>query len=198
MFILRCGFAWFIAPVLLALTLAGCKHDTGAPHATDRQTSPAKQAAPTPYTVFRATSDFVAPRIVVQFDPATQTGVDWSKAMGLAPDSSDPAAKLHNAVLFLQEGIARMTGKTLEVVSSNDLSKGIVITTLAGASEDIKNDPEIKQALRDTGKDSYNHREAFFLRSEAQRLLIVANRSEGLCAAIRTLLESGTSELLGL
>src|SRR5688572_18783427 len=111
------GFARFIAPVLLILTLTGCTEDTSAPRAASQPAAPARQAELTPYTVFRAAPDFVAPPIVVQFDAAGNTGVDWSKAVGLAPDSSEPAAKLHNAVLFLQDGIARMTGRTLEVVS---------------------------------------------------------------------------------
>ena len=107
------------------------------------------------------------------------------------------AARLRNAVLYLHEGIRKVSGQSLEIVSSNDLPTGIVLTTLA-AAPGLAADPEVVTALQNDGTDAYNDREAFFLRSEPQRLLIVANTVDGLIAAVPELLESVGYELLGM
>ena len=44
-----------------------------------------------------------------------------------------------------------MCGRRLEVVNSNDLSQGIVLTLLDGASEDIRNDADVRKRSRMMG-----------------------------------------------
>ena len=55
-----------------------------------------------------------------------------------------------------------------------------------------------QHALASDGKDAYNDREAFFIVSQPNRLLIVANTFEGLTAAVPALLESVNYEVLGI
>jgi len=112
---------------------------------------------------------------------------------GLHPLSTD--AKLRDAVGFLREGIGRITGKSPGVVRGTDRSEGIVLTLLTDA---LSGDPEIAAALRNDGSDEYNDREAFFLRSEAGRLLVVANTADGIVAAVPALLETVDYEVLAM
>ncbi len=62
----------------------------------------------------------------------------------------------------------------------------------------MRDDPFVRQALRDDGSDAYNHHEAYCLRSERDRLLILANSVDGLIAAVPALLESVGYEVLGM
>lgn len=152
----------------------------------------------TEFVVWSSALGFAPPPIVVQYDSESGTGIDWKQAEGRPwHDWSDPA-KVGAAVEYLREGIERICGQRLAVVNSNDLSRGIVITTLDGASEDIRNDTDVQAALRNDGSDVYNNREAFFIRSERDRLLIVANTVEGLVVAVPELLESVGYEVLGM
>ncbi len=150
------------------------------------------------FLVWSSDAAFMPPKIVVQFDPDNGTGIDWKLAQGRPWHDATDAAKLGDAVGFLREGIERLSGRRLDVVSANDLSRGIVLTTLAGASIDIRNDPDVQAALKNDGRDGYNDREAFFMRSEKQRLLIVANTFDGLVDAMPELLESVGYEVLGM
>ena len=136
-----------------------------------------------------------------QYDPLARTGFDWQAALAAKnqyPNYFTVLAKIAYTVLYLQEAIQKMTGKNLRIINSDDLSKGIVFTTLAGAPSKLRNDPEIVQALKSDGSDSYNDREAFFIRSEPTRLLIIANTVDGLAAAVPELLESVGYEVLGM
>ncbi|MFW6039013.1 MAG: hypothetical protein ACOC9P_00870, partial [bacterium] len=99
---------------------------------------------------------------------------------------------------YLREGIAKMTGQTPEVISTNDLSRGIVLTTLDAAPSALRNDPDVRDALKNTGDDAYNHNEAFFVRSEDERVVLIANTPDGLLSAAVTLLESVEYEVLGM
>lgn len=137
-------------------------------------------------------------RIVVQWNPKTGTGYDWSRLRQLQTDNRTPENIMRLSVEYLVEGVASMTGRMLEVSSGNDLSRGIVLTTLAGAPPALQNDPEVIAALRNTGEDAYNANEAFFIRSEPHRLLIIANKVDGLNAAVVELLESVGYEILGM
>src|SRR5690606_13920230 len=58
--------------------------------------------------------------------------------------------------------------------------------------------PQVREALKNSGEDDYNHREAFFIRSENDRLLLIANTPEGLLSAVVELLESVEYEVLGM
>ena len=156
------------------------------------------KAKPAEFLVWSDAPDFSPPKIVIQFDPKGVTGVDWKLAKGRPWYDGSDAAKLGNAVEFLLEGIEKTCGQRLDVVNSNDLSKGIVLTTLAGATDDIRRDADVQAALKSDGSDDYNHREAFFIRSEPERLLIVANTVSGLVVAVPELLESIGYEVLAM
>lgn len=150
------------------------------------------------FVVHSEAAGFVPPGIVLQWDAGAGTGFAWK------PDSERPwhdqseAARACTAVDFVRDGIARMCGRRLEVANSNDLSRGIVFTTLAGADAAIRKDPEVLAALRNDGSDGYNDREAFFIRSEANRLLLVANTVDGLVCAAPALLDSVGYEVLAM
>lgn len=151
-----------------------------------------------PFVAAMPGADGAKATIVLQYDPAAKTGVEWEKAKALPWYDGTPANTMKYAVNYLVDGIRRMTGKELPVVSRNDLASGIVLTTLAGAPKSMQTDPEIVQALRNTGKDGYNDREAFFIRSEPRRVLLVANTAGGLANAVTVLLESVEYEVLGM
>jgi hypothetical protein len=108
-----------------------------------------------------------------------------------------PLNKVRHAAHFLQESIRNITGKTLTIRNGGDRSAGIVLTTLAGAPE-LKEDRAVRKALANDGSDSYNDREAFYLRCEPARLLVVANTADGLLAGVVELLESVDYEILGM
>lgn len=151
-------------------------------------------AAPQPPEPFVATSA----NIVLQYDPATKTGADWAKAQTLLWYSNGPDVTLLRAAQFLQEGMRKMTGTEPTVVSTNDLSKGIVLTTLAAAPADVRNDVAVKAALANNGEDSYNANEAYYVRSEKNRVLVVGNTVDGVMNGVVTLLGSVDYEILGM
>jgi len=151
-----------------------------------------------PAAPFVAVAPGVTAEIVLQYDPVAKTGFDWEKAKGLTWYDGTPANHIKYAVNFLTDGLRRMTGKDLPVVSRNDLSRGIVLTLLSAAPATLRKDPEIVDALRNTGEDGYNDHEAFFIRSEGKRVLLIANTAEGLANAVTELLESVDYEVLGM
>jgi hypothetical protein len=150
------------------------------------------------FRVWSVAADFAPPEVIVQHDPAAGTGIDWKEALNRPWYEQSDAKRMADAVGFLVEGIERMVGQRLNVRSSNDLSRGIILTTLSGASADIRSDPAIIKALQNDGSDPYNHHEAWFIRSEPKRLLIVANTMPGLVCAIPELLESVGYEVLAM
>ena len=145
-----------------------------------------------PYTVTDTTE------IVVYFDPATGAGYDWQALTAPRLPTNIPEYRLREALEFLQEALGKLTGDKPTVRSGDDLARGIVVVLKHQAPADIRNDAAVQQALRNDGSDSYNDREAFFCRSEANRLLIVANTIDGLVAAMPALLESVGYEVLGM
>jgi hypothetical protein len=136
--------------------------------------------------------------IVLQFDADSGAGFDWSELSASRLAAGSVKSRLADAVRFLQEGIARMTGQTVEVRSDRDVSRGIVLLLVNNAPQELRSDALIQQALRSDGTDAYNNLEAFYLRSETDRLLIVANTADGLIAAVPALLESVGYEVLGM
>ena len=92
----------------------------------------------------------------------------------------------------------RLTGTSLDVTSGPDHDRGIVLTLRNLAPGKIRNDPAVIEALKNDGSDNYNDREAFFLRSEPDRLLIVANTVDGLLAAVPALFETVDYEVLAM
>jgi len=136
----------------------------------------AQVSAAVPFVVTSPEKTFIPPVIVFPDDKATDPSVVFNY------DELSKTSQIQNrleqinpsleAVRYLREGIFKMTGQKLPVIRSADKSKGIVFTTLKQAPPDIQNDPEIQAALRNTGENSYNANEAFFIRTEPHRILI--------------------------
>src|SRR5258708_37812730 len=91
-----------------------------------------------------------------------------------------------------------MTGKDFPVISTNDLSRGIVLTLLQNSPADIRNDPEILSALKQDSKNPFAANEAYCVRSDTNRVLVVANTSDGLADGVVELMESVDYEILGM
>jgi len=155
-------------------------------------------AAPATYVAVRpdANATRLPPIELPAGEGAVATGWRTPDAIGLGP--SEPACGKKNAVHYLNDAIRRMTGKELPVVSRADLSHGIVLTTLAEATPDIRRDAGVQEALRNSGADEDNANEAFFIRTEANRTLVVANTDSGLCDAVVELVDSVGYEVLGM
>jgi hypothetical protein len=135
---------------------------------------------------------------VLPFDPETKRGFDWQQITQPRVAVNSPEFRVRQGVHFLQEAVQRMTDVALNVKSGSDFSRGIVLMRLADAPGEIRDNPAIQKALANDGSDAYNHREAFYLHSERDRLLIVANTIDGWLAAIPTLLETVGYEVLGM
>ncbi|MBB4966353.1 hypothetical protein [Saccharothrix violaceirubra] len=154
------------------------------------------QAADRAFTAVSPAPDFVLPSIVVQYDPARSTGIDWRTTTSIpVTEYQTDRSKARDAVVFVQEAVTKMTGRTLTVKNSADLSRGIVFTTIAGATPDIRDDPAVIQALAGGGPDA---KEAYYLRSTPERLLLVANTYDGLASAAAKLMETVGYEVLGM
>lgn len=150
-----------------------------------------------PFVAVDPALDAPAP-IVLHFDPATGGGFDWRTLAGPRVIVGSPEARLRDAALFLQDAIRRLTGRSPEIRSDRDPDRGIVLVLRARAPADVADDPAVVRALRNDGSDAYNDREAFYLRSEANRLLVVANTLDGLVAAVPALLETVDYEVLAM
>lgn len=151
------------------------------------------------FVAARPAADFVLPAIVfpggTDGEPFDYEELSKTSQSHNRYEQKNPSLE---AVRFLREGIRRMTGKELPVMDGSDKSKGIVLTTLANAPKDVQNDPAVQKALRNTGEDAYNANEAFFIRTEPDRILIVANTDQGFNHAVARLLESVGYEILGM
>ncbi|MEU5697213.1 hypothetical protein [Actinosynnema sp. NPDC020468] len=148
------------------------------------------------FTVVSDAPGFELPGIVVQRDPARGTGIDWKTTAGTTvAEYNTDRSKVRDAVVFVQEAITKMTGRTLSVANSADLSHGLVFTTIAGATADIRDDPAVREALEGSGPDAA---EAYYIRSEHDRTLLVANTYDGLAGAAERLMETVDYEVLGM
>src|SRR5687767_3659560 len=126
-----------VAPIRVALLISTLVALFASAAASD----PPKGTAP--FVAVKDDPAFTLPRIVVQHDPATQTGFDFAEASTKYTYEGSDAARLRDAVVYLREGVRRMTGRELEVISGNDLSSGVVLTTLAAAPPAVRDDPEV-------------------------------------------------------
>jgi hypothetical protein len=171
---------------------AGWAQDAGAAKATQLSAHAGTFEAYLPEVGFKL------PAIVLQFDAQAGTGAEWGKVKGPKWHEASDAVVLGRAANYLREGLTRMTGKPFEIVSGNDLSKGIVLTLYQNASEEIKNDAAVKKTLAGDAKDPYAAAEAFYVRSEKGRVLVVANTPSGLTDGVVELLESVDYEVLGM
>lgn len=155
-------------------------------------------AAPVPYIAYRNESGHQVPPIVLQYDAASRSGANWTEVSQPQWHDVSEAAVLGRCAHFIRDGLKRMTGEEFPILSKGDLSKGIVLTLLKNASPDIRKDPEVQSALKENPADPYAANEAFYIRSEKSRVLIVARTADGLAAAAAELLESVDYEVLGM
>jgi hypothetical protein len=155
-------------------------------------------AASRSFVAVKNDAGFRLPEIIIAHDVKAGTGFDWKQALARPANERSDLGKIRDSALFLQEAVRKMTGKTLAIRNDADLSRGLILTTLAAAPPELRGDAAISTALRNDGSDGYNDREAFYLRSEPDRLLIVAHTADGLAAGVVELLESVGYEVLGM
>jgi hypothetical protein len=160
------------------------------------QAAPPREAPSVPYIAVGA--DAPSAPIVVRTGSST---IDWADVDFEKPDDRLVFVKSHDltatTTYYLWDAIRRMTGQKLRVTGDSDLSTGIVLVTFAQAPDDLKKDAQVLQALADDGTDSYNANEAYFVRSEKQRVVVIANTTQGLMDGVVALLESIGYEILG-
>lgn len=150
------------------------------------------------YVAWSAGQGFKVPQIIIRTEATDQSGIDWEALAKRPWSDNSEIRKMADAALYLAEGIEQMTGTRLKIRSSSDLQNGIVLVTLAAATEQIRSDVQVQEALAaDTG-DGYSQTEAWFIRSESSRLLVVANTIAGLVCAVPELLESVGYEVLAM
>jgi hypothetical protein len=156
----------------------------------------------TPFSVSRPDPAFEPPPIVWWSGREDVSGV--ADLDGLLKKTSqvqnrytqiDPAVE---AVRYLREAVHRMTGRELRITGQRDAAKGIVLMLREDAPAEIREDPKVREALSDTVGDTYSAREAFYIRTEPERILIVANTVEGFNHAVVELLESAGYETLAM
>jgi hypothetical protein len=155
-------------------------------------------ASSTAFIASRPEATFQLPEIVLQYDPVRKSGANWTDIKDLSISAPHEPLSFNYATFYLHDGLKRMTGKDFVITSTNDLSKGIVLVLLKNAPADIRADPEVRRALRPDSKDPYASNEAFLIRSERNRVLLVANTADGLTDAVSELLESVDYEVLGM
>ncbi|HQL65363.1 MAG TPA: hypothetical protein PLS78_05840, partial [bacterium] len=138
------------------------------------------------------------PSIIIHYDEEAKSGynIDFSKPLVWYDSSKE--ATMRRAGSFIQESIKKMTGRIIPLKCSNDISKGIVLLMVKDAPDHIKNDPQIKKALANDGTDSYNNKEAYYIKTEPNRVLVIANNPEGIIAGVVDLMESTGYEILGM
>ncbi len=138
------------------------------------------------------------PSIIIHYDEEAKAGynIDFSKPLVWYDSSKE--ATMRRAGSFIQESVKKMTGRIIPLKCSNDISKGIVLLMVRDAPDHIKNDPQIKKALANDGTDSYNNKEAYYIKTEPNRVLVIANNPEGIIAGVVDLMESTGYEILGM
>jgi len=156
-------------------------------------------AEPTPFSLIQPDGK-VAPVFIRGTGVEEQIkGFSWNDVKGhLFSPVPNPAKPILSAAWYFQEAVQRMTGKEIAIQEGESDSEGIVFTLFSQASSEIQNDPAIKKALQRFDEDDYNEREAYYIRSESKRLLVVGNTIEGLLAGAVALLESVGYETLGV
>ncbi|MFW6039405.1 MAG: hypothetical protein ACOC9P_02905, partial [bacterium] len=137
--------------------------------------------------------------VVVPFDPVSDRGFNLDQINALPRYSRAPELSLREGIDYLNEAVQKMTGAPLPAARNDtDPSQGIILTTLEFAPQDVREDPRVAQALARRDENDLAANEAYYIRSETDRLLIVANTPSGLLAGVAELLESVGYEVLGM
>jgi hypothetical protein len=138
------------------------------------------------------------PKITLYYDPSTRSGVEWAKVKQPKWNNIEDNTVIGRAAFYLKEALDKMTGRSFEIVSDSNTSKGIILVLLSDAPIEIRHDPEIQNALTNIDDKQYSSNEAFFIKTEKDRVLLVANSADGLLSAAVDLMESVGYEILGL
>lgn len=119
------------------------------------------------------------------------------EGLSLIEIARHPQGKRIRTLRYLAEAITRMTGIAPRI-EEGDFSSGIVLVTLEDAPGELKADPAILRALEADEGDPYSANEAYYIRSEPERVVVVANTGAGLMDGVVGLLESVGYEVLGM
>lgn len=151
-----------------------------------------------PFVAYQPAAEFSLQPIVLQYDPVAKTGANWAEVKNPQWHDSTRACSLGRCAEYVRDALQRMTGKDFPVISTNDLSRGIVLTLLKNAPADIRDDSEIQRALQPDPQNPIAANEAYCIRSETNRVLVVANTVDGLADGVVELMESVDYEILGM
>ena len=182
-----------VVVLLLALVECGSASEPPANPTTKPAASPCDG-----FVAWSQESGYALPPIVLASSPIAPAEIDWAQVDHPRAFHPTPPIILGRTARYLQEGLKRMTGQSFPIESQDDLSTGFVLVLFDSAPEDIRTDPEIRRGLLGDPDDRYANTEAFCIRSEPSRVLLVANNVDGLCHAVVELLESVDYEVLGM
>jgi hypothetical protein len=174
-------------------------HPIDSPNNSDSQKSIDRQSvslASQEFVAYRRQSDFQLPKIVIATNSLGRNR--QNSARNLKWHDTSESAIILRAADYIREGLNQMTGQSYEVITKPDSSTGIVLALFKSASEDLRNDPEAVAALKPNPQDPYAANEAFFVRTERNRVVVVANTANGLLNAVVELMESANYEVLGM
>jgi hypothetical protein len=129
--------------------------------------------ASAPFVAVDAKKGTVAP-VVVHTPNGSNTEEDWEELSKTL--EQDRFNLLPRGIKVFREVIQKMTGETPPVVAGPDVSQGIVLVLMEEAPAEIRKDPEIIKALASTGEDTYNANEAFYIRTDPKRTLLLRDR----------------------
>ncbi len=155
------------------------------------------QAAANEYVVADPAAPTGAQPIVV-LQPRDGAWFEWERARKFRNYVGTDEGLMRDAVVFLREGVQRMTGVDLPVVVAADPQPGIVLALRRDLPAAVANDPEVVSALRNDGSNAYNDREAFFIRTTPTQTWLIANTIDGLPTAAAELLETVDYVVLGM
>jgi|GEM_PF-698712 len=136
--------------------------------------------------------------IVLYYDSSTGDGINWATLDTSVINRSKDDGAIYRGIIFAQRAVEEMTGYQPSILSQTNISSGLVFILMQDAPSSISTDSAIIAALADDGSDPYNHKEAFYIRSEAGRVLVVANTTHGLANGVVALMDSVDYHVLGM
>jgi hypothetical protein len=157
------------------------------------------QSAPADFPVNSSSEDSIRPKIVIASSLVSKRYTSiLNNFKNLKWHDTSSEAMVIRAANYVSTGLEKVTGRTFQVVASEDLSKGIIITTFASATDEIRNDPQVKKAFSGILNGDYSKNELFLVKTQEKRTLVVANTVDGLLDGVVELMESIGYEALGM
>jgi hypothetical protein len=151
-----------------------------------------------PFVAYQESNSFVLPSIILSNKDVSKKYISGSAVSSPKWNDTSHSASIIRSSEYILEGMNRMTGKSFSISASSDLSKGIILTTLASSDDSIRNNADVILALSNSFGNEHDKRESFFIKSEKERVFIVANNPDGLMAGASALMESVGYEALGM